>query len=128
MASGCMMRICKFRRIRFPRLPTRDLIVRVRMNFPAHDPLESISPPRETTTAASPIILMTGRPFRFSKLTVSGGLRGFGDLEEFRLAEVGAEDLQADGEIFSAIEIRGAAGDGDARDAGEVGGEGENIR
>ena len=48
-------------------------------------------------------------------------LGGFGDAQEFRFLEVGCEDLEADGEVFCAIEIRGAAGDGNAGDAGEVG-------
>lgn len=53
--------------------------------------------------------------------------RGFGDLEELRLTEVGGEDLQADGEIGSAVEVGDAAGHRDAGDAGEVGGEGEDV-
>ena len=40
---------------------------------------------------------------------------------------MGCEDLEADGEILCAIEIRGAAGDGNAGDAGEVGGEREDV-
>ena len=51
-----------------------------------------------------------------------------GDLQQFGLAEVGGEDLQADGQVVAAVEAGGAAGHGDARDAGEVGGERENIR
>ena len=43
--------------------------------------------------------------------------RGLGDLEEFRLSEMRAEDLEADGEVFSVTGIDGAAGDGDAGDA-----------
>ena len=37
------------------------------------------------------------------------------------------EDLEADGKVFPAVEVRRAAGDGNAGDAGEVGGEGENV-
>ena len=40
---------------------------------------------------------------------------------------MGGEDLEAGGEVFPAIEVGAAAGDGDAGDAGEVGGDGENV-
>ena len=41
----------------------------------------------------------------------------FGDAQEFCFLEVGCEDLEADGEVLCAIEIRGVAGDGNAGDA-----------
>ena len=53
---------------------------------------------------------------------------GAGDLQQLGLAEVGTEDLQADGEVVAAVEVGGAAGHRDAGDAGEVGRQGENIR
>ena len=40
---------------------------------------------------------------------------------------MGGEDLEADGEVFGAVKIRGAAGDRDARNAGEVGGNREDV-
>ena len=52
---------------------------------------------------------------------------GFRDLQEFRLSQMRAEDLEADGKVFSVAGIDGAAGDGDAGDAGEVGGDGEDV-
>ena len=49
------------------------------------------------------------------------------DLEELGLGERLAEELQADGEL-AAFEIGKSARDRDAADAGEVGGDGEDIR
>jgi hypothetical protein len=37
------------------------------------------------------------------------------------------EDLEADGEAFPTVKIGAAAGDGNTGDAGEVGGDGENV-
>ncbi len=54
-------------------------------------------------------------------------LRRLCDAEELGLAKMRGEDLEADGEIFPAVEIGGAAGDGNARDAGEIRGEGEDV-
>ena len=48
-------------------------------------------------------------------------------MEQFRFSQMRGEDLEADGEVFPAVEIGAAAGDGNAGDAGEVGGEGENV-
>ena len=128
MASGCMIRIYDSRRIRFHRLPMRELIARVRMNFPATDRSDPFpTPPRLRKHDGLPDNTHDGEAVPFLKDPVSGGFRGPGDLEELRLAEVGAEYLQADGEAFPSIEVGDAAGDGDARNAGEVGGEGENI-
>ena len=71
--------------------------------------------------------------FRHSPSLMALGLSGrelgsAGDAEDGRFAEVWAEDLQAGGEVFSTIEIGDAAGHGNAGDAGEVGGEGEDVR
>ena len=52
---------------------------------------------------------------------------GFGDAQEFGFLEVGGEDLEADGEVLCTIKIGGAAGHGNAGDAGKVGGEREDV-
>ena len=53
--------------------------------------------------------------------------RRFCDAQQLGLAQMRGEDLEADGEVFPAVEVGGAAGDGNAGDAGEVGGYGENV-
>ena len=52
-----------------------------------------------------------------------GLLVGVGDAEHDFLAPFGADDLEADGELVGGE----AAGDGDAADAGEVDGDGEDV-
>lgn len=62
-----------------------------------------------------------------SNRTVLLLFRRLGDPQHHRFPQMWREDLEADREVFSAIVIRGAARDGNARDAGEVGGNGENV-
>src|SRR5205807_2983427 len=65
---------------------------------------------------------------RSLKATLQGGaaglFEGVGELEDAGFAERGAEDLEADGEVFLR---RFAAGDGDARDTGERAGNGVDV-
>src|SRR5882724_13201618 len=60
--------------------------------------------------------------------TLQGGaaglFEGVGELEDAGFAERGAEDLEADGEVFNG---RFAAGDGDAGDTGEGAGDGVDV-
>lgn len=53
--------------------------------------------------------------------------RRFGDLQELRLAEVRAQDLEAGGQVLAAVEVGHAAGNRDAGNACEVGGKGEDV-